>query len=554
MMLPTRHKILWRQFLQPRRSPLASKSQLHASPSCQRTGLVVRSLHLGPPFASPCPPGAFQSSTKFSRLSRFQLQPSPSSNITYRKQKRSPVQVRGLSSFASAGVHATAGSSLSLAQTAAGHLAHGPSPTLAAITLTLSTLSVTAALYVGMVAFFTRVLGRKPKGSVPRVVTGDSQLATDLLSQLPDLTTPYRPYPGLGNRHVETIYAAFFRKRPPVRFWRELLRMADGGTVALDWPEGGADAEQWEELPPRAPHLILLPGLTGGSDDGYVRHLLVRARKAGFGVVVFNSRGCADSPVTSPQFYSASFTEDLRQVVRRVGELKPGSRLYAAGWSLGANILVRYLGQEGSAAPLAGAASLCNPFDLVLSDQLFHVGFNNIYDKALARQLRKIYAKHEALFENIGGEYNLPMAKKCQSVRQFDEGLTRVSFGYKTVDDYYYDASSCRTIKNVQVPLLCIQAEDDPIAPISGTPFADIEANPNCLLVVTPFGGHLGWVAGPEAPRGAPWTDPYILAFFQALEAMSPTTASQDPELRRPTPGPPPEADLVTVQERAAPP
>ena len=48
------------------------------------------------------------------------------------------------------------------------------------------------------------------------------------------------------------------------------------------------------------------------------------------------------------QFYSASFTEDLRQVVKHVGELLPNSRLYAAGWSLGGNILVRYLGQASA--------------------------------------------------------------------------------------------------------------------------------------------------------------------------------------------------------------
>lgn len=153
------------------------------------------------------------------------------------------------------------------------------------------------------------------------------------------------------------------------------------------------------------------PGLTGGSDDTYVQHLTRRASKQGWQVVVFNSRGCADSPVTTPQvllyavlmsfirfskivmpkcllwnwfwllsalftsnrcfeeqlfflihrwdeastvidmlgvrlqFYSASFTEDLRQVVKHTAFLFPSKRVYAAGWSLGANILVRYLGQ-----------------------------------------------------------------------------------------------------------------------------------------------------------------------------------------------------------------
>ncbi|KAF3771556.1 Embryogenesis-associated protein [Nymphaea thermarum] len=149
----------------------------------------------------------------------------------------------------------------------------------------------------------------------------------------------YRPFPLIGsNRHVETIFAAFFRSLPDVRYRRECLRTAEGGALALDWPVGGDD----QRLASDAPVLILL-------------------------------------------LYSASFTEDLRQVVYHVGHCFPYSKLYAAGWSLGANILVRYLGQEAHSCPLAGAASLCNPFDLVVVDEDFHKGFNVIYDKALAR-------------------------------------------------------------------------------------------------------------------------------------------------------------------------
>ncbi|CAI5489200.1 unnamed protein product [Closterium sp. Naga37s-1] len=243
----------------------------------------------------------------------------------------------------------------------------------------------------------------------------------------------YRPFFGpLANCHVETIFAAVARSLPAVRFRRECLRMADGGTVALDWPIGGEALEGTSangEVPPGTPWLILLPGLTGGSGDTYVRHMLVRARRAGWGTVVFNSRGCANSPVTSPQFYSASFTEDLRQVVRHVAALQPLSRLYAAGWSLGANILVRYLAQEGEGVPLSGAVSLCNPFDLVLADWNFHIGFNNFYDQRLGSTLRGIYANHAPLFEGLGGEYDIELVARAKTVRDFDVGLTRGAWG-----------------------------------------------------------------------------------------------------------------------------
>lgn len=115
----------------------------------------------------------------------------------------------------------------------------------------------------------------------------------------------------------------------------------------------------------------------------------------------------------------------------------------------------------------------------------------------------------------MDGEYDIPKAANAKTVRDFDEGLTRVSFGFRSVDDYYSNSSSSDSIKNVSIPLLCIQADNDPIAPSRGIPREDIKANPNCLLIVTPEGGHLGWVAGNEAPFGCPWTDPIVMEFLE---------------------------------------
>lgn len=117
------------------------------------------------------------------------------------------------------------------------------------------------------------------------------------LPALPSLTRPYTPFPVFGwNRHVETIFAAFFRSTPDIKLRRECLRTKDDGSVSLDWVPGDDRV-----LPADSPLLILLPGLTGGSDDSYVRHMLIRARNRGWRVVVFNSRGCGGSPVTTPQ-------------------------------------------------------------------------------------------------------------------------------------------------------------------------------------------------------------------------------------------------------------
>ncbi|KZV45954.1 hypothetical protein F511_10644 [Dorcoceras hygrometricum] len=339
----------------------------------------------------------------------------------------------------------------------------------------------------------------------------------------------YVPYPVVGsNRHLETIFAAFYRSLPDVRFRRQCFRTRDDGTVALDWISGDD-----RSLPSDSPILILLPGLTGGSEDTYVRHMLLRARSKGWRGVVFNSRGCGHSPVTTAQFYSASFLGDITEVVEYVGNRYPKANLYAAGWSLGANILVRYVGQECLPCPLSGAVSLCNPFNLVVADEDFRKGFNIVYDKALTNSLCRIFKRHALLFEDMGGEFNIPLAANAKSVREFDEGLTRVSFGFESVDDYYTNSSSSDSIRNVSIPLLCIQAaENDPIAPSRGIPREDIKKNPNCMLIVTPKGGHLGWIAGREAPFGAPWTDPVVMDFLEYLEQSGSSTPSPSTKLQ----------------------
>ncbi|XP_012842086.1 PREDICTED: embryogenesis-associated protein EMB8 [Erythranthe guttata] len=375
--------------------------------------------------------------------------------------------------------------------------------------------------------------------------------AETFLPALHTIHLPYLPYPLIAwNRHVETIFAYPCWKPPASSPGIECLRTSDGGPSLT----GSGDDRHcsdlvslllnlnlnlnyipcqfshnleyliWSMMSLNIEHCRLQPGLTGGSGDTYVRHMLLRARSKQWRVVVFNSRGCGDSPVTTAQFYSASFLGDISEVVEHVGKRYPRSNLYAAGWSLGANILVRYVGQESFSCPLAGAISLCNPFNLIIADEDFRKGFNIIYDKALSNSLCKIFKRHALLFEDIGGEYNIPLAANAKSVREFDDGLTRVSFGFKSVNDYYSNSSSSDSIKNVSIPLLCIQAENDPIAPSRGIPREDIQKNPNCMLIVTPKGGHLGWVAGREAPFGAPWTDPIVMDFLEYLEKPSSST------------------------------
>eukprot|EP00195_Chlamydomonas_chlamydogama_P007473 CAMPEP_0202906248 /NCGR_PEP_ID=MMETSP1392-20130828/37919_1 /ASSEMBLY_ACC=CAM_ASM_000868 /TAXON_ID=225041 /ORGANISM="Chlamydomonas chlamydogama, Strain SAG 11-48b" /LENGTH=633 /DNA_ID=CAMNT_0049594653 /DNA_START=364 /DNA_END=2265 /DNA_ORIENTATION=- len=364
---------------------------------------------------------------------------------------------------------------------------------------------------VGLAAWFDAY--RKTRK--PNVQMQPTPFNQAVMARCPAFYEPYRPMPFLTNPHVETIFAAKTRATPHVSYRREVLSMSDGGVVALDWEHFSAPEE---DLPEDAPVLILLPGLTGGSGDSYVLHAVEESRRRGVRAVVFNSRGTADSPVTTAQFYSASFTGDMRAVVAHVRQLHPNSILLAAGWSLGANILVRYLGEEGSATPISAAVSMCNPFNLTVSNANFEKGFNKIYDWNLASSLKNIFAKHDKVWRGAKGGVRPEEVPNIKTIREFDDAITIHSFGWQSVDQYYAQSSSSLSVPHVTIPLLCIQALDDPIAPKEAIPYEALKENPNCILVCTPCGGHLGWVAmdGTHITAG-PWTDGPMMDWLGAV-------------------------------------
>lgn len=279
-------------------------------------------------------------------------------------------------------------------------------------------------------------------------------------------------------------------------------------------------AEHWRQLPDDAPVLILMSGIAGGSHDKYLKHFLKRAHFGGYRCVAFNCRGTANSPLTTPQFYSASFTGDIREVVDELKGRWPDSKMFATGWSLGANILTNFLGEEGVESKLDGAVAMCNPFDLNACDDALQDGvFGTIYSRSMAKNMRLLFSPHAHLFAGLPN-YKRELVEAATTVRDFDEAVTRVTFGFPSVDAYYDASSSRRLIGNVKVPLLVVQAKDDPIAVHSAVPrevIRNMSNNSNVLLVETESGGHLGWSAGAEAPFGAPWPDEGAMQFLEAV-------------------------------------
>lgn len=124
-------------------------------------------------------------------------------------------------------------------------------------------------------------------------------------------------------------------------------------------------------------------------------------------------------------------------------------------------------------------------------------GFSHIYNMNLAVSLRDIFRKHSHLFEAAAAEgtvdYDTQAAYHCRTLADFDNAITSRTFGFADAAAYYAAAGSAARVPGVAVPLLVVQAADDPIAVERAIPHQALQENPNTILVVTPTGGHLGW-------------------------------------------------------------
>ncbi|BFG41076.1 hypothetical protein CerSpe_273500 [Prunus speciosa] len=310
----------------------------------------------------------------------------------------------------------------------------------------------------------------------------------------------YLATPWLSSPHFQTVFLSLFGRPPAFSYRRELFTLSDGGTVALDWllssdVSGGVFSTN-NAIPKgdTTPIVLVIPGLTSDSDAAYIKHLAFNTAKKGWNVVVSNHRGLGGISVTSDCFYNAGWTEDLRTVVSNLHDEYPNAPLFLVGLSVGANILVKYLGEDGDKVPVAGAVAICSPWDLLIGDRF--IGrrlLQKIYDKALTTGLQGYAQLHQPRFLRLA---NWEGIKKSRSIRDFDQHATCIVGKFETVDTYYRRCTSANYVGNVSVPLLCISALDDPVCTREAIPWEECRANMNIVLATTKHGGHLAFFEG----------------------------------------------------------
>lgn len=321
------------------------------------------------------------------------------------------------------------------------------------------------------------------------------------------MNTPlFEPAIGLGNCHLQTIFPRFHRPRPWIRTQQQWLATPDGDRLALHTPV------LLEDNPDR-PIVLVLHGLEGSVESPYVQGLMQALLAKHFQVAVLHFRGCGGVPNLLPRAYHSGDSEDPRWVADQLRARYPATPLMAVGYSLGGNVLLKWLGEDGAGSLLTAGVSVSAPLDLHRSSRRMDTGFSKVYQKHLLDSLKSSLgrkARDPALAQQMPP---LTPPRVFSNFRNFDDHFTAPLHGFTGVEDYYTRASSRPFLSQIEVPTLLVHAMDDPFVCPTAVPTEE-DVSDSVTLQLSKRGGHVGFIAG-SLWRPEYWLESVIPEFLQ---------------------------------------
>jgi predicted alpha/beta-fold hydrolase len=313
-----------------------------------------------------------------------------------------------------------------------------------------------------------------------------------------------RPFdPLFRNAHLATIAGNFWTRPELESRWpvRDVYYEPEPGVQTLVRTQHPRSADPRGEV-------ILVHGLEGSSESGYVRSMAASALEAGFIVHRWNMRGCGDSPWHAKANYHSGQTGDLLLMARerkraldlgRMGNPpKNGLPLFAIGYSLGGNMVLKLAGELGEEGRdlFAGVCAVSAPIDLAASVAALRRPKNFFYQRRFLKRLKERVRKRHPLAPDL---YPLEPLGGVKTIYDFDHQYTAKIFGFGTADRYYQTQSSRQFLERICIPTLMVHAKDDPLVPFASYEHPAVRANPHVRLLAVERGGHLGFVArGPH--------------------------------------------------------
>jgi predicted alpha/beta-fold hydrolase len=322
----------------------------------------------------------------------------------------------------------------------------------------------------------------------------------------------YTPAWWVPGAHLQTLWGKLARRLPRIATRVERWSTPDGDELEihrLDSPAGSG---------PEVPRLLLLHGLEGTIRSHYLRGLLDQARRRGWSADVLIFRGCNGEIPRAPRFYHSGETGDLDFVVRRLVRDHPTQPLVTAGFSLGGNVLLKWLGEQGDRLPLQvrAAAAVSVPYDLERGSRQIERGFSRLYTRHFLATLRR---KALAKLAHHPGLFDERRLRDARTLYDFDEAVTAPVHGFKGASDYYARSSSLQFLTDIRRPTFLLSAYDDPFLPreVLVDVASVARSNPNITVELHEHGGHVGFVGGRVPWHPIYYAEERVAGFFSSV-------------------------------------
>lgn len=301
---------------------------------------------------------------------------------------------------------------------------------------------------------------------------------------MPLISSNYQPSFLFRNGYVSTVYSGLWRPKIKLQQKRERITLSDADFLDLDWSYASEPSNKL---------IILLHGLEGNAQRLYVVGVAKQFNDHGVDAICVNFRGCSGEENTKYYSYHSGATNDLHEVINHALSFQKYDEIYINGFSLGGNIILKYLGEEKFNIPkeIKGGIAISVPCSLYGSCVELHKTKNYPYALMFLINLKeKLKRKHKQFPDKI----NLKDIKAIRTLKKFDDVYTSKAHGFDDAMDYYTKCSSLQFLKNIKVKTLIINATNDSFLSPDCFPY-DIALNNDNLYLETPkFGGHVGFV------------------------------------------------------------
>lgn len=315
----------------------------------------------------------------------------------------------------------------------------------------------------------------------------------------------FKPAAWCKSPHLQTLWPRVFKPDYKNEFISERLELNDGDFVDLCWTEKPQNNNK--------PIVIVFHGLEGSINSPYAEGIMNTIHENGWRGVLMHFRGCSGEHNRLDRSYHSGDTGDIEFLINTIRLRHPQSPLFAIGYSLGGNALLKYLAEQGEACPLKSAVAVSIPFQLNRGADRLNQGFSKFYQWYLVKSLRN---KIKDKYKNRTAPVDLFNIDKYRTFWLFDNNITAPLHSFESAEEYYCLSSCKQYLKNIQTKTLILHAIDDPFVPQDAIPIKD-ELSKTVTLELSEHGGHVGFVTGANPFKPDYWLEKRIPEYIKEI-------------------------------------